>query len=100
MPHDRIAEFCQRHRIRKLSLFGSALRDDFSPDSDVDMLVEYEEGAAVGRGTVCGLTTTCVYVTCWVHGCVVQAMNDREHFDTDEYLAAVRTIIGQLAPSR
>jgi uncharacterized protein len=48
MPHDRIAEFCQRHRIRKLSLFGSALRDDFSPDSDVDVLIEFEAGATVG----------------------------------------------------
>lgn len=48
MPQDRIAEFCQRHRIRKLSLFGSALRDDFSPDSDVDVLIEFEEGATVG----------------------------------------------------
>jgi uncharacterized protein len=48
MPQDRIAEFCQRHRIRRLSLFGSALRDDFTPDSDVDVLIEFEEGATVG----------------------------------------------------
>jgi uncharacterized protein len=48
MPQDRIAEFCQRHRIRRLSLFGSALRDDFTPDSDVDLLIEFEEGATVG----------------------------------------------------
>jgi uncharacterized protein len=47
MPQDRIAEFCQRHRIRRLSLFGSALRDDFTPDSDVDLLIEFEEGATV-----------------------------------------------------
>jgi uncharacterized protein len=48
LPQDRIAEFCQRHRIRRLSLFGSALRDDFTPDSDVDLLIEFEEGATVG----------------------------------------------------
>lgn len=36
--------FCRSHGIRKLSLFGSALRDDFGPDSDVDVLVEFEEG--------------------------------------------------------
>jgi uncharacterized protein len=48
MPHDRIAEFRQRHRIRELSLFGSALRDHFGPDSDVDVLIEFEEGATVG----------------------------------------------------
>ncbi len=40
----RIAEFCRKHHIRKLSLFGSVLRDDFRPDSDVDVLVEFEPG--------------------------------------------------------
>ena len=42
-----IEEFCRRNRIRRLALFGSVLRDDFTPDSDVDMLVEFEEGARV-----------------------------------------------------
>jgi uncharacterized protein len=41
---DKIAEFCQRNHIRKLSLFGSVLRDDFGPDSDVDVLVDFEPG--------------------------------------------------------
>ena len=39
---DKIAEFCRRHHIRKLSLFGSVLRDDYRKDSDVDVLVEFE----------------------------------------------------------
>ena len=43
-----IARFCQAHRIRKLALFGSVLRDDFGPDSDVDVLVEFEPGTRVG----------------------------------------------------
>ncbi len=47
-PRDAIADFCRRHRIRKLSLFGSVLRDDFRPDSDVDVLVEFEPDKAVG----------------------------------------------------
>jgi hypothetical protein len=38
IPHEQIAGFCQRHRIRRLALFGSVLRDDFGPDSDVDVL--------------------------------------------------------------
>ena len=38
----RIAEFCRRHHIRRLSFFGSVLRDDFRPESDVDVLVEFE----------------------------------------------------------
>ena len=46
--HDRIAAFCRRHRIRRLALFGSVLRDDFSAGSDVDVLVEFEPGAKTG----------------------------------------------------
>lgn len=38
----RIGEFCRKHHIRKLALFGSVLRDDFRPDSDIDVLVEFE----------------------------------------------------------
>ena len=45
---DRVAEFCQRNRIRRLALYGSVLRDDFTPESDVDVLVEFEPGARVG----------------------------------------------------
>lgn len=45
---DQIAAFCRRNRIRRLALFGSILRDDFRPDSDVDVLVEFEPGVRVG----------------------------------------------------
>ena len=40
-----LGDFCRRWRIRELSLFGSALRDDFRPDSDLDFLVSFEPGA-------------------------------------------------------
>jgi hypothetical protein len=42
IPQEKIADFCRRHHIRKFALFGSILRDDFSPDSDVDVLVEFD----------------------------------------------------------
>lgn len=45
---EKIAEFCRRHHIRKLAFFGSALRDDFGDDSDLDVLVEFEEGHVPG----------------------------------------------------
>jgi predicted nucleotidyltransferase len=48
IPHDEIAAFCQRWRIRELAIFGSALRDDFRPDSDVDVLVVFEPGMRIG----------------------------------------------------
>mgnify|MGYP000480482604 CR=1 FL=1 len=44
----RLAEFCREHHIRRLALFGSALRGDFGPDSDVDVLVEFEPGHTPG----------------------------------------------------
>jgi predicted nucleotidyltransferase len=42
IPKDTLAEFCRENHIRKLSLFGSVLRDDFGPQSDIDVLVEFE----------------------------------------------------------
>jgi uncharacterized protein len=44
----RLKEFCGRHRIRRLSLFGSVLRSDFGPESDVDVLVEFEPEVRIG----------------------------------------------------
>ena len=48
IPKDRIAAFCQRNHIRKLALFGSVLRDDFTAQSDVDVLVDFEPGHTPG----------------------------------------------------
>lgn len=48
IPRKQIEEFCQRHHIRRLSLFGSVLRSDFGPESDVDVLVEFEPGFVPG----------------------------------------------------
>ncbi len=45
---DRIADFCRGRHISKLALFGSVLRDDFGPDSDIDVLVEFETGHVPG----------------------------------------------------
>jgi predicted nucleotidyltransferase len=44
----QLAEFCRRHHIRRLALFGSALRDDFTPESDVDVLVEFDSAHVPG----------------------------------------------------
>ena len=45
---DALAAFCRRHHIARLALFGSVLRDDFRPDSDVDVLVEFLPGHVPG----------------------------------------------------
>ena len=47
IPLDQLADFCRRNHIRWLALFGSVLREDFKPESDVDVLVEFEPGARV-----------------------------------------------------
>ena len=48
IDRDRIADFCRRNHIRRMSLFGSVLRDDFGPESDVDVLVEFDPGHTPG----------------------------------------------------
>jgi uncharacterized protein len=48
VDREKIAEFCRRHHISRLSLFGSVLREDFGPASDVDVLVEFEPGHTPG----------------------------------------------------
>jgi predicted nucleotidyltransferase len=54
VPIDReqLALFCRRHHIRKLAFYGSILRDDFRPNSDVDVLVQFEPGYVPGFGIV------------------------------------------------
>ena len=48
VPKDKIANLCHRYNIRKLSLFGSVLREDFRSDSDIDVLVEFNPGHTPG----------------------------------------------------
>jgi predicted nucleotidyltransferase len=55
IPSEKIEKFCKKHHIRKLSLFGSALRDDFTPESDLDILVEFKPGTRVGMIRLAGL---------------------------------------------
>jgi uncharacterized protein len=55
IPHANIADFCQRHHIHRLALFGSVLRDDFRPDSDIDVLVEFGASHAPGLIRLAGM---------------------------------------------
>src|SRR5690606_11421593 len=52
IPQAEIEAFCKRHHIRRLALFGSVLRDDFGPESDIDVLVEFEPGHTVRLDTL------------------------------------------------
>jgi uncharacterized protein len=48
VPTRLVEDFCRRHQIKKLAVFGSALRDDFRPESDLDILVEFQPGKVPG----------------------------------------------------
>ena len=48
VPMDELMELCRRYQVRELAVFGSALRDDFRDDSDIDLLVEFDPEARVG----------------------------------------------------
>jgi len=55
IDREAIADFCRRRHICKLALFGSVLRDDFGPDSDIDVLVEFEPDCRVGLIRLAGM---------------------------------------------
>jgi hypothetical protein len=47
-PHEKIQNFCKNYHVQKLSFFGSVLGKEFSPDSDIDVLIEFESGKGAG----------------------------------------------------
>ena len=55
IPRDRLASFCEERGIRRLSVFGSALREDFGPESDIDVLVEFEPDRIPGLVAFAGM---------------------------------------------
>ena len=55
VDHRAVADFCRRYGIRRLALFGSVLREDFRPTSDVDVLVEFEKDRVVGLIRLAGI---------------------------------------------
>ena len=55
IPREEIADFCRRHHIKNLSFFGSILREDFGPESDIDVLVEFETDHVPGLIRMAGM---------------------------------------------
>ena len=55
IPKPELAAFCRAHGIRRLAIFGSALRDDFGPESDIDVLVEFAPGRVPGLLGIAGM---------------------------------------------
>ncbi len=55
LPLEQLADLCRKYRVQELSIFGSALRDDFRPDSDIDLLVEFEPDSHPTLMTLAGM---------------------------------------------
>ncbi|MDX1520876.1 MAG: nucleotidyltransferase family protein [Anaerolineae bacterium] len=55
IPTDQLKDLCRRYQVRRLALFGSVLRDDFGPESDVDILVDFEPDAEIGFMELSGM---------------------------------------------
>lgn len=55
ISHEELAAFCRQNHIMKLSLFGSVLRNDFTPESDIDVLIEFEQGRVPGLIRLSGM---------------------------------------------
>ena len=56
LPKEKIAEFCKRWKVREFAIFGSALRSDFRPDSDIDIIVDFEPGARISLFDLVSMT--------------------------------------------
>ncbi|MEZ4526755.1 MAG: nucleotidyltransferase family protein [Desulfobacterales bacterium] len=57
LPKEKLTEFCRDHHIKKLSVFGSFLRDDFGPESDIDLLAEFDPDYIPGLLRLAGMET-------------------------------------------
>jgi len=56
LPKEKIAEFCKRWKVREFAIFGSVLRNDFRPDSDIDIIVDFETGAHISLFDLVSMT--------------------------------------------
>ena len=65
IPKNRLSDFCRHYHIKKLSLFGSVLRQDFNSNSDVDFLVEFQEGKTPGFFTLAQMERELAVIINW-----------------------------------
>ena len=84
IPKEQIEEFCKKHHIRKLSLFGSILRDDFNPESDVDILVEFDPAHIPGLIRLAGMEIELTRVL--GHKVDLRTAQDLSHYFRDEVI--------------
>ena len=86
-----LAHFCLRHHIQKFSFFGSILRDDFNEESDIDVLVEFEEGNIPGFFTIFDMEIELTYIL----GCKkadIRTVLDLSRYFRDDVLSNMRVL--------
>jgi predicted nucleotidyltransferase len=84
IPKKGIEEFCKKHHIRKLSLFGSILREDFNPESDVDILVEFDPAHIPGLIRLAGMEIELTKIL--GHKVDLRTAQDLSHYFRDEVI--------------
>ncbi len=84
IPKEQIEEFCKKHHIRKLSLFGSILREDFNPESDVDILVEFVPAHIPGLIRLAGMELELTKIL--GHKVDLRTAQDLSHYFRDEVI--------------
>ncbi len=84
IPKEQIEEFCKKHHIRKLSLFGSILREDFNHESDVDILVEFDPAHIPGLIRLAGMEIELTKIL--GHKVDLRTAQDLSHYFRDEVI--------------
>ncbi|MBI4394013.1 MAG: nucleotidyltransferase family protein [Euryarchaeota archaeon] len=89
-----VSHFCRRHHVRRLSLFGSVLTEQFGPASDVDVLVEFEDGHVPGYFALIGLQDELAQIL-GVREVDLHTPNDLSRHFRDEVLASAEVQYGE-----
>ena len=95
--HEAVAELCRRNGIRRLAVFGSALRDDFGPESDVDLLVEFEPGHTPGMMGVSRLQRELEVLLGGGRSVDLRTYGDLSRYFRDEVRATARPVFDAAA---
>lgn len=94
---EALATFCRSNAIRRLAVFGSALRDDFRPDSDVDLLVEFEPGRAPGMMGLARMQRTLEALLGAQHTVDLRTYGDLSRHFRDEVRSSARPVFDAAA---
>ena len=94
IPKTELAAFCQAHGIRRLAIFGSALRADFGPESDVDVLVEFAPDHAPGLLSIVGMEIE-LSALFGGHKVDLRTPEDLSHYFREDILAAAEVQYAQ-----